>query len=208
MILVTKRGLKRDPELGKKIDAAIIPGLQGGPHNATTAAIAIAAREASTATFRRYGKQIRKNAQALAKGLTKRGIKLVGGGTETHLMVLDLSDKGYGLGTQVAFAMDVAGMYGNKNTIPTEPCSPFYPSGVRIGTPLITSRGMKEKEMDQIADWIAQIVEFVEHEELPRAKEERTAFLRGFRARAVNMPELKRIAKEVKQLCERFPLDW
>jgi len=132
MILVTDRGLKRDSELGKKIDSAIVPGLQGGPHNATTAAIAIAAGEAARPEFTTYAKQIRKNAQALAQTLLAEGIFLVGGGTENHLMIMDLSPLGYGLGSQVAYAMDVAGMYANRNTVPTEPCSPFYPSGVRL----------------------------------------------------------------------------
>ncbi|MBP7876235.1 serine hydroxymethyltransferase, partial [Candidatus Woesebacteria bacterium] len=151
MILVTDRGLARDPELGKKIDSAIIPGLQGGPHNATTAAIAIAAQEAMKPKFKTYAKQIRKNADALATRLMKQGLELVGGGTETHLMVMDLTKIGIGLGVQVAFAMDVAGIYANRNTVPTEQGSPFYPSGVRLGTPLVTTRGMKEKEMVMIA---------------------------------------------------------
>ncbi len=207
MILVTDRGLKRDPELGKKIDAAIIPGLQGGPHNATTAAIAIAAREASTSEFQKYGRQIRLNAQALAARLMKNGVELVGDGTETHLMVLDLSSKGYGLGSQVAFAMDVAGIYANRNTVPNEPCSPFYPSGVRIGTPLVTSRGMMEPEMIKIADWIAQVIELVSHEELPKERTDRTTFLKDFRSRALVMKELLQIRREVKKLCAGFPLE-
>ncbi len=206
MIMVTARGLKKDPELGKKIDMAIIPGLQGGPHNATTAGIAIAAAEAATPKFKKYGQQIRKNADALAEALMKRGVHLVGNGTENHLMVLDLTDKGYGLGTQVSYAMDVAGMYGNKNTVPNEPCSPFYPSGVRIGTPLITTRGMKEKEMKKIGNWIADVVEIVKEYELPRDKDARTPFLKKFKAEMKNNRELLAIRKEVKALCSKFPL--
>jgi glycine hydroxymethyltransferase len=206
MILVTERGLSRDSELGKKIDAAIIPGLQGGPHNATTAAIAIAADEAAKPGFKKYAQQIRKNAKALAQSLLDEGIPLVGGGTENHLMILDLSSLGFGLGSQVAYAMDVAGMYANRNTVPSEPSSPFYPSGVRIGTPLVTTRGMKEKEMKQLGKWIAQVVRHVQADEMPTEKKGRTQFLRDFRAKADKDKVLLKIAKEVEKLCAKFPL--
>jgi glycine hydroxymethyltransferase len=206
MILVTERGLKRDPELGKKIDMAIIPGLQGGPHNATTAGIAIAAEEATRPAFKKYGKQITKNAQALAKALQKAGLKLVGDGTENHLMVIDLTPISDGLGTQVAFAMDVAGMYANRNTVPHEPCSPFYPSGVRLGTPLVTTRGMKEAEMKQIAAWIARVVEIVKDAKLPDDKTQWSAFLKQFRADALKNKQLLAIRKEVKAMTKNFPL--
>ncbi len=206
MIMVTERGLKRDPKLGQKIDAAIIPGLQGGPHNATTAAIAIAAAEAQKPAFTAYGKQIRKNATALAAALTKHGMQLVGGGTQTHLMVVDLTPFGEGMGTQVAYAMDVAGMYANRNTIPTEPCSPFYPSGLRLGTPLVTSRGMKEPQMKQIANWIARVVEVVKDQQLPTEKTARPAFVKTFRAWADAQPELLKIRKEVKEMAMQYPL--
>ena len=206
IILVTSRGLKKDAELGNKIDSAIIPGLQGGPHNATTAGIAIAAKEAGTDKFKKYAQQIRRNAQALADELIKQGITLVGGGTETHLMVIDLTPFGVGLGTQVAFAMDVAGIYANRNTVPTEQGSPFYPSGVRIGTPLVTSRGMKEKEMRRIGQWIAWVIKHVSTEQLPRNKTERQKFLRDFRKKALHDRELLAIRREVKTLTAKFPL--
>ena len=206
MILVTKRGMKKDPDLGKKIDSAIIPGLQGGPHNATTAAIAIAAKEASTASFKRYGKQIRKNADALATELKKQGLKLVGDGTETHLILIDLTPFGNSLGTQVSFAMDIAGMYANKNTIPNEPGSPFYPSGVRIGTPLVTTRGMKEKEMKKIAQWIAQVANHVKHEQLPTDNKKRQLYLTDFKQRMSKDRVLLAICKEVKEMASQFPL--
>jgi len=206
MILVTERGLKRDPDLGKKIDAAIIPGLQGGPHNATTAAIAIAAEEAATPEFKTYAQQIRKNATALAKTLMSHDLKLVGNGTETHLMVLDVSPFGFGMGTQLAYAMDVAGMYANKNTVPDELSSPFYPSGVRLGTPLVTTRGMKEKEMRQIGDWIAQVVNVITSYPLPPEKEKRGAFLKDFKEKMKKNSELLAIREEVKELCAVFPI--
>lgn len=206
MILVTKVGLKRDPELADKIDKAVFPALQGGPHNATTAAIAIAAAEAATPAFKRYGKQIRKNADALADALKKHGLKLVGNGTETHLMLVDLTNYGDGFGLQVAFAMDVAGMYSNRNTIPHEPMSPFYPSGLRLGTPMVTTRGMKEKEMRQIAAWIARVVEIVKDEQLPTDRKLRQQFIRDFRKRAVKNRKLLAIRKEVETMAKKFPL--
>lgn len=206
MILVTKRGLKRDPKIGDRIDSAIIPGLQGGPHNATTAGIAIAAAEAATPKFKKYARQIRANATALADGLKSAGLDLVGNGTETHLLLVDLTKFGEGFGSQVAFAMDVAGMYGNRNTIPNEPCSPFYPSGIRLGTPLITTRGMKEPEMRKIAAWIAAVIEIVKGEQLPKDKKEWGRFLADFKKRAVKNPKLLKIRGEVTKLARKYPL--
>ena len=206
MILVTDRGLKKDPQLGQKIDSAVFPGLQGGPHNATTAGIAVAAGEAMSDKFVHYAQQIRINADALAKTLMGRGVDLVGDGTETHLMLLDLSKKGYGLGTQVAFAMDTAGIYANKNTIPNEPCSPFYPSGVRIGTPLVTTRGMKEKEMEKIGNWIADVVDIVKEYQLPQEKAERGKFIKEIKQELSKSQKLMEISQEVKQLTKGFPL--
>lgn len=206
MILVTDHGLKKDPKLGQKIDSAIIPGLQGGPHNATTAAIAIAAAQASTAEFKKYGQQIVKNAQALAKALKAKGLKLVGGGTENHLLLIDLTPYGVGFGTQAAFAMDVAGMYANRNTIPDEKGSPFYPSGLRIGTPLITTRGMKEPEMEKIADWIYRSIEAVKTHQLPTDRKEVRAFLSNFRGEALENKKLLEIREEVKDLTKNFEM--
>ncbi len=206
MILVTERGLKRDPELGSKMDSAVIPGLQGGPHNATTAGIAIAAAEATTPGYKRYIRQIRKNADALAKSLMDNGLKLVGGGTQNHLMLIDLTEFSDGLGTQAAYAMDVAGMYANRNTIPYEPCSPFYPSGLRLGTPLVTTRGMKEAEMEQIGEWITRVVEHVKTAKLPKAKEERPAFIAKFKKQADQDEILLTIRQEVTTLAKKFPL--
>ncbi len=206
MILVTERGLKRDPDLGKKIDSAIIPGLQGGPHNATTAAIAIAAAQASTAKFKTYAKHIRKNANALADALKRNNLTLVGGGTENHLMVIDLSPIGFGMGAQVAYAMDLAGMYANKNTVPSEKSSPFYPSGVRLGTPLVTTRGMKEKQMNMIGDWIGRVVDQVREYPLPKDVKARKEFFKNFKMKMQKSKELKEIRQEVKTLCKKFPL--
>ena len=206
MILVTHEGIKRDPKLGKKIDAAIIPGLQGGPHNATTAGIAIAAAEAMRPEFVEYGKNVVKNAATLAAALTQKGVKLVGGGTKTHLMVIDLTGYGAGLGTQVAFALDVAGIYANKNTVPHEPGSPFYPSGIRIGTPLVTTRGMREPEMKLIADWITRVIQHTTTKQLPEEVQARRAFLAEFKESAQTDPVLVKIREEVTAVAQQFPL--
>lgn len=206
MILATERGLERDKKLGSNIDKAIIPGLQGGPHNATTAGIAIAADEAAAPGFKDYANQVVKNAKVMADQLMKRGLKLVGDGTENHLMVVDFTNYSDGLGTQVAYAMDVAGMYANRNTVPNEPVSPFYPSGLRIGTPLITTRGMKEAEMVKISDWIADVVEIVKDDKLPEDRKARGKFLAGFRAKADADSRLAAICKDVNEMASQFPI--
>ncbi len=206
IIMVTNRGLEKDTDLADKIDKAVFPALQGGPHNETTAAIAIAAEEASLPEFKDYAKQIRRNANALAVALQANGLKLVGDGTENHLILIDLTPFGEGFGTQVAFAMDVAGIYANRNTIPNEPCSPFYPSGIRIGTPLVTTRGMREQEMTKIAQWIARVVDHIKTEQLPAQKEQRRLFLKEFKARIVKDKTLLAIRTEVKEMASAFPL--
>jgi glycine hydroxymethyltransferase len=135
------------------IDRAIIPGLQGGPHNHQTAAIAVALREASQPEFKEYGKQIVKNAKRLAERLLGKGYDLVTGGTDNHLLLVDLTNKGV-TGADAEKALGKAGITVNKNTVPFDPRPPFSPSGIRLGTPALTTRGMREAEMDQIAEWI------------------------------------------------------
>ncbi|HUS26056.1 MAG TPA: serine hydroxymethyltransferase [Nevskiaceae bacterium] len=135
------------------IDRAIIPGLQGGPHNHQTAAIAVALREASLPSFKEYGHQIVKNAKTLAAKLSDKGYQLVTGGTDNHLLLIDLTNKGV-KGADAETALSKAGITVNKNTVPFDPRPPFDPSGIRLGTPALTTRGMKEKEMEQVADWI------------------------------------------------------
>ena len=139
------------------IDRAIIPGLQGGPHNHQTAAIAVALREASTPAFKTYGKQIVKNAKRLASKLVDKDYQLVTGGTDNHLLLIDLTGKKI-KGADAETALGNAGITVNKNTVPYDPRPPFDPSGIRLGTPALTTRGMKEAEMDQIAEWIDQAI--------------------------------------------------
>ncbi|HAV15319.1 MAG TPA: serine hydroxymethyltransferase [Candidatus Pacebacteria bacterium] len=196
MLLVTERGLGKDPKLAEKIDKAVFPGLQGGPHDNVTAGIAVALGEAATPEFKTYGQQVVKNAVALANALKKHGITLMGGGTENHLMIMDFS--AFGGGTQVAYAMAIVGMYANKNTIPNEPYSAFYPSGVRLGTPAVTTIGMKEKDMEKIAEWIAQVVEVVRPFVMPKEKEQRGEFVKKFRVEMEKSATLRTIKSKVK----------
>ena len=142
----------------KAIDRAVFPGLQGGPHNHTTAGIAVALKEASTPAFKAYAQQIVANAQALAAALVERGFNVITGGTDNHLILVDVTSKGVA-GKPFAKALDVAGIECNYNTVPFDPRKPFDPSGVRLGTPSVTSRGMKEAEMRQIAAWMDAVAQ-------------------------------------------------
>jgi glycine hydroxymethyltransferase len=140
------------------IDKAVFPGIQGGPHNHTTAGIAVALKEASTDMFREYIKQVRLNAKILSEELLKLGYEIVSGGTDNHLMLVD-TVKSVGLsGKKASDALELANITLNKNTVPNDPRKPWDPSGVRIGTPAITTRGMKEPEMIKIASFIDTIL--------------------------------------------------
>lgn len=206
MIMVTQKGLDKDPELAKKIDRAIFPGLQGGPHDHTTAAIAVALQESSKPEFKDYCKQIVKNSRALAKSLMDNGIKLVTDGTDNHMMLLDLTPFGKGNGVFAQEALDEAHITVNKNTIPAEPASPFYPSGIRLGTPSITTRGMKEKEMEIIGKWIAGVIKEAGDFKLPDGKEERKPYIKEAKKKIKKNANINKIKNEVVDLCKQFPL--
>ena len=135
----------------------VFPGMQGGPHNHQTAAIAVALGEILKPSFKKYAAQIVKNAKALADSLTKEGMTLVSGGTDNHLMLIDLRNLKIA-GKEASHLLDEAGLTVNKNMIPGDPGTPFNPSGIRLGTPAITSRGMKEKEMKKIGKIIAVLL--------------------------------------------------
>jgi len=165
----------------KAIDRAVFPGLQGGPHNHTTAGIAVALREAQAASFKTYAHQIVANARALAAALVERGFALVTGGTDNHLILADLTSKNVP-GKVAAKALDAAGIELNYNTVPFDPRKPFDPSGIRLGTPSVTSRGMREPEMKQIAAWMDRVVSAPSDASLHA-----------------------RIANEVRELCATFP---
>lgn len=206
MIMVTEKGLKKDPELAEKIDKAVFPGLQGGPHDHQTAAIAVALKEAETQEFKEYGRQVVSNAKALAKELKDKGFKLVGDGTENHLILIDLVNIfGNGGGIFAQEALDFSGITVNKNTIPREPSSPFYPSGIRLGTPAITTRGMKENDMAKIASWIKEVIDEVKSFSLPEEKEKRKEVLSKFREDLTGNKKLSAIREEVSEFCSQFP---
>lgn len=149
--------LTNNEALAKKLNSAIFPGTQGGPLMHIIAAKAVCFGEALKPEFKEYQAQIRKNAQALAEGLTKRGVKLVSGGTDNHLMLVDLRGTEI-TGKELQNRLDAVYITANKNTVPNEPLSPFVTSGVRLGTPAVTTRGFKEPEMDKIAGFIADAI--------------------------------------------------
>ncbi len=205
MVLVTDAGLHKDPQMAEKIDKAVFPGLQGGPHDNVTAAIAVALYEASQPSFSVYAHQVVKNAAVLAETLLNEGIALTTGGTDNHLMVLDLRPQNV-IGNIVAEALETAGIVVNKNSVPHDSNPPFYPSGVRLGTPAVTTRGMKEEEMKQIGVWIAQVIGEVSHYHLPDTKEGRQDFLSKVKKELATNKKLLAIAKKVKVLCAKFPV--
>ena len=172
--------LSRDPELGKKLDKAIFPGTQGGPLMHTIAAKAVCFQEALQPAFREYGRRVVENAQTLARELLKRNLKLVSGGTDNHLMLLDLRGTGV-TGRELQNRLDEVYITANKNAVPNEPLSPFITSGLRLGTPAVTTRGFGAEEMALIAGWIDDTINRFED----------TA---------------QSIRQGVTQLCARYPL--
>jgi len=206
MIMVTKKGLEKDPDLAKKVDRAVFPGLQGGPHDHTTAALAVALKEALQPDFKVYIAQVVKNCQALGMAMAAKGITLVTGGSDNHMQLIDLTPFGKGKGLYVQEALDIAGITVNKNTVPGEPSSPFYPSGIRLGTPALTTRGMKEQEMEQIGGWIAEVIGLVKDFGMPDDKAERTEAITHFRKWLEGDARIREIREEVRALAGRFPL--
>jgi len=169
-------------EHGRKVNQAVFPGLQGGPHMHTLTSVAVALAEADTPEFIEYAKQVVKNAKSLANKLLEYGFNLVTGGTDNHLMLIDLRNKGVG-GKKLAKALDRARIVTNYNTVPGDPAPPFNPSGVRLGTPAITTRGMKEQQMEIIAGFINKVTQNVDNESV-----------------------IEQVGKDVLLLCSRFPV--
>ncbi len=166
----------------KAIDKAVFPGLQGGPHNSTTGGIAVALKEAATPAFKEYAHAVVANAKALAAELSARGFKLVSGGTDNHLILIDLTNKGI-TGKEMAIALEAAGIVLNYNTVPGETRPAFDPSGIRLGTPSVTSRGFGVGEMKRIAEWMDAVA-----------------------SDAKNTEKLASIARDVAALCSGFPV--
>jgi glycine hydroxymethyltransferase len=171
-------------EHAKAVDKAVFPGLQGGPHNHTTAAIAVALAEAARPEFSTYAHQVVANARSLAAALLERGYSLVSGGTDNHLILMDLTPQGIA-GKPAAKALDRAGIEVNYNTVPFDPRKPFDPSGIRIGTPAITTRGLGEQHMAQVAAWMDEAI-------MAAAKEDEEV--------------IERIAGQVRDLLSAFPM--
>lgn len=169
-------------EHAKKIDKAVFPGLQGGPHMHTISAIAVALAEADTPDFVEYAKQTVKNARRLAEKLLESGFDLVTGGTDNHLILIDVRNKNIS-GKKLARALDRAHIVTNYNTIPNDPAPPFNPSGLRIGTPAVTTRGMKEQQMEQIVAFINKVAENIEDESV-----------------------IEQVGREVSEICRQFPV--
>ncbi len=169
-------------EHASKVNKAVFPGLQGGPHMHTLTAIAVAMAEADTPEFVAYAKQVVKNAQTLANKLIEYGFNLVTGGTDNHLMLIDLRNRDI-LGKKLAKALDRARIVANYNTVPGDPAPPFNPSGLRLGTPAITTRGMREPEAEQIATFIRKVAENLDKESV-----------------------IEQVGKEVMLLCSQFPV--
>lgn len=206
MILVTEKGLQRDPDLADKIDRAIFPGLQGGPHDHTTAGIAVALGEAMQPGFKDYGRQVVANAKTLANGLIEQGFTLVTGGTDNHMVLIDLTPGGPGRGVFLQEALDRVGITVNKNTIPGEPSSAFYPSGIRLGTPAATTRGMRQPDMQRIAAWIAMVADAIKDYRLPTDQQSRSAALRDFRRAIQENRHLEALRADVREFCLKFPV--
>ena len=168
-------------EHAKAIDRAVFPGLQGGPHNHTTAALAVAAHEALQPAFKHYAAQIVDNAKALAEALSEKGFSLITGGTDNHLLLVDMTPKEIG-GKPYAQALERAGIVCNYNSIPFDPRKPFDPSGIRLGTAALASRGMGTTEMKQLAQWMDAVAASPNDEDA-----------------------LAKIAADVKAMCSDFP---
>ena len=180
--------------------------MQGGPHENVIAGIAIALQEAAAPEFKEYAAQVVKNSRRLSEVLMKEGIRVVTGGTDNHLLLIDITPFGIGTGVFVQDALEAAGITVNKNAIPRDPAQPFYPSGIRLGTPALTTRGMREQEMEQIGGMIARIVKEVGAQKLPDDKEERMKAIALFRKKIKRNPKVLETRKEVEGLCERFVL--
>ncbi len=205
MIMVTNKGVKKDPELPSKIDKAVFPGFQGGPHNNTTAGIAQSLIEADSPNFREYTSQVVKNAKVLANCLKVGGLTLVGKTTECHLMVVDLRPLKLS-GNIVAEALEVAGIVVNRNSVPNDLMPPFYPSGIRLGTPAVTTRGLEEKDMKIISQWILKVIDYVRENKLPDDIEKRRKYINDFKKKVYKDKFLISISMEVKNYLSKYPL--
>jgi glycine hydroxymethyltransferase len=178
---LNEKKAKAAKNMALKIDRAVFPGLQGGPHVHTIAAKAVCFENAMKPEFKEYASQVVKNAKKLAGVLMENDIKLVTNGTDTHLMLLDLTNIGIGLGFDISEALARAGIYTNRNMIPFDPSTPFKPSGIRLGVPVLTQRGMKETDMVDVGNWIVKVIKDYENKELiTKTRSEIGEFIKDF----------------------------
>ena len=193
-------------EYKEQIDKAVFPGMQGGPHEHTIAGIAVALLEAIRPEFKIYAEQIVKNSKVLAEALMQEGLRLISNGTDNHLMLIDLRSFGPGRGIFVEKALEHANISINKSPIPNDPSPPYYPSGLRLGTPSVTTRGMKELEMKQVGKLVARVVREFAATELPDDKTQRASAVKSFEKSLSKNTVIKEIREEVKKLAEQFPV--
>jgi glycine hydroxymethyltransferase len=205
IIMVTKKGIKKDPDLIKKIQQTVFPGIQGGPHINTIAGIGVALQEASSNKFKTYAKQVIKNTQILCQELKKYNFNIVNNETESHLILIDLQNKDM-IGNLAAEALESVNIITNKNSIPFDPNPPFYPSGIRLGTPSITTRNIKQKQIKQIAKLINDTIEIIKQEKQninfndQKKKENRLKLISNCKK------DLDKIKKQVLEICKQFPI--
>ena len=203
MIMVTERWLDNDADLASKIDKSVFPWLQWWPHNHQTLAIAVALWEALTPEYRQMNEQVVKNAKVLASELKKYWFDIATGWTDNHLVLAWVWKWRWGF---MQDALDIAWIALNKNTIPNEPCSPFNPSGIRMWTPVLTQRGMKEEEVKVIALKMKEVSDIISDFVYNDNKEERKRIKKEFKEFVKNSIELKKIKQEIKELCWKFPI--
>ncbi len=188
--------LSKNPEHAEKIDKSVFPGMQGGPHFNTIAAIGVALKEADSDAFRAYAAQVVKNARALAQGLKKRGYRILSGGTDNHLMLVNVRSTHNLSGKRVAKAMEEVGIICNFNTVPnaSDRQKPLNPDGIRLGTPAVTTRGMKEEHMDELAGLIDRAISNVRAGKIPKGE-----------SHWKDEGLVKPLAEDVRALAEKFP---
>ena len=189
----------------EKINSSVFPSIQGGPHLHTIAGIATALGEAMKPDYRRYAKQVIANAQLLSKLFIDAGYDVVSGGTDKHLVLLDLRKTGENAWV-AEWALEYAGIIVNRNTVPHDTGSSVYPSCIRMGTPAITTRGIKEKEIKKIVSWMLEVLHVVKKYQMPTDKEARKAFMAKVKKELSANKKLLALAREVKSLCAKFPV--
>jgi len=209
LIMITRRGLIKDADLGEKINKAVFPGTQGGPHMNNIGSIAVSLKEASSASFKKYGRKVVRNAKALADSLGRYEFELVGDGTENHMVWIDLRNKRLD-GWSMHVALEMVNMFANKQTVPNDSRSAYYPSGLRLGTPAVTTRGMQEAQMRLIAQWTGTVAEICQEHWVngigSKNYEEDQNARRVFKKRLEEDGGIKKMKREVRDFARKWPI--